>query len=206
MALKFILGAAFMAMFIVGAGTAKAAALYRQLELGMSGADVTSLQTFLAKDPSIYPQGLVTGYFGTLTKAAVARFQTRNGISAIGRVGPITLAAINFQMNGDNRSPVINSLNVDTTRTSAALSWNTGENASGIIYYSTTPLYMKEASATQAVTIGGTSLLVNTNLQTSHSGTITGLSADTTYYYLVYVRDSSGNENITWPTTFRTAN
>ena len=35
----------------------EAATLNRQLELGMSGSDVSDLQTFLAQDPTIYPQG-----------------------------------------------------------------------------------------------------------------------------------------------------
>jgi len=65
--------------------TANAATLTRQLELGMRGDDVSSLQTFLAQDVTIYPQGLVTGYFGSLTKSAVSNFQARNGISTVGR-------------------------------------------------------------------------------------------------------------------------
>ena len=36
--------------------------------------DVKILQRFLAKDKKIYPERLVTGYFGVLTKAAVANF------------------------------------------------------------------------------------------------------------------------------------
>ena len=36
----------------------------RELSFGMSGSDVSVLQTYLAHDASIYPQGLVTGYFG----------------------------------------------------------------------------------------------------------------------------------------------
>lgn len=206
-----IIGVASLLMFSL-AYTASAATLYRQLDLGMTGSDVSSLQTFLAQDSTIYPQGLVTGYFGTLTQSAVSNFQARNGISTVGRVGPITMAAINQQMNtgintgADRAAPIISSLNVNTTNSSATLSWNTSENASAVIYYSTSPLSMVEASATSGVTIGGSSLLVNTNLQVSHSGTITGLQSNTTYYYVVYVRDGSGNENITWPSTFRTTN
>ncbi len=56
--------------------------------------EVSKLQQFLAKDSAIYPEGLVTGYFGSLTKAAVKRWQTKNGISALGLVGPVTRGAI----------------------------------------------------------------------------------------------------------------
>ncbi len=204
-----IVGVVSLLMFGL-AFTANAATLTRQLELGMRGDDVSSLQTFLAQDVTIYPQGLVTGYFGSLTKSAVSNFQARNGISTVGRVGPVTMAAINNQMNGsspigyDNYAPVISALVLSTSNTSATFSWNTSENSAAIIYYSTSPLYMLESSPTSGVTIGGSSLLVHTDLRSMHSATITSLSSNTTYYYVVYVKDGSGNESITWPGTFRT--
>lgn len=185
--------------------------LTRQLELGMRGNDVSALQTFLARDNTIYPQGLVTGYFGSLTKSAVSNFQARNGISSIGRVGPVTLSAINAQMAGgvsgaDVYAPSISGVNVSTTNSSATMSWNTSENSSAIIFYNTSPLPMTESSPTSSVTVGGTSLLLHTDLRTSHSGTLTGLQANTTYYYVLYVKDGTGNESITWPATFQTSN
>jgi hypothetical protein len=69
----------------------------RTLHKGSRGADVAALQSFLARDPSIYPSGLVTGYFGSLTTSAVGRWQLKNGIvpgSAYGIAGPLTRAAI----------------------------------------------------------------------------------------------------------------
>ena len=197
-----IIGFAFVATpFIASADTM----LTRQLQLGMSGADVSSLQTFLAKDATIYPQGLVTGYFGFLTKSAVANFQVRNGIPSVGRVGPVTLAAINSQMNsGDNHSPAISSISVSTSNNTANINWNTDENSAAVIYYGTTFPVMIEGSPTSGVTIGGSSLLVSTTLQSNHSGVITSLLPNTTYYYVLYVRDGSGNESITWPSTFHT--
>ena len=63
---------------------------------------VTNLQKFLkAMGTDIYPAGLVTGYYGPLTKAAVAKFQLKYGIvvnastPGYGRVGPKTMAKIN---------------------------------------------------------------------------------------------------------------
>src|SRR3989338_8904446 len=41
------------------------------LRLGVRGDEVTQLQEFLKQFPDIYPQGLVTGYFGPLTESAV---------------------------------------------------------------------------------------------------------------------------------------
>jgi len=68
------------------------------LRLGSTDAatngEVSKLQQFLAKDSAIYPEGLITGYFGSLTKAAVKRWQTKNGIQSVGAVGPVTRGAI----------------------------------------------------------------------------------------------------------------
>jgi N-acetylmuramoyl-L-alanine amidase len=42
-----------------------------------------------------YFTGSVTGYFGPLTKAALESYQTKNGLSAVGVVGPSTRALLN---------------------------------------------------------------------------------------------------------------
>lgn len=76
------------------------------LSLGDSGEAVTKLQQFLAKDKSVYPQGLVTGYYGHLTEDAVQRFQATHNIVASGTptttgyglVGPHTLGEVNHEM------------------------------------------------------------------------------------------------------------
>jgi len=49
----------------------------RDLKLGDQGEDVRKLQECLKKDPTVYPEGKVTGYFGSKTKAAVVRFQEK---------------------------------------------------------------------------------------------------------------------------------
>ncbi|TSC74876.1 MAG: Peptidoglycan binding protein [Parcubacteria group bacterium Gr01-1014_30] len=69
--------------------------LLKSLRLGMSGEDVKLLQEMLATDPEIYPEGLVTGYFGPLTEKAVRKFQAKAKIEQVGQVGPKTLAKIN---------------------------------------------------------------------------------------------------------------
>ena len=51
--------------------------LSADLKYGMKGDAVKTLQQGLKQDPSVYPEGLVTGYFGPLTKAAVIRFQEK---------------------------------------------------------------------------------------------------------------------------------
>lgn len=68
--------------------------LQRSLREGLSGDDVSKLQEYLALDDDIYPEGLVTGFFGPLTRRAVLRFQARHGIEQAGVVGPLTRAKI----------------------------------------------------------------------------------------------------------------
>lgn len=69
--------------------------LKKHLRLGMSDADIALLQEILATDPDVYPEALVTGYFGPLTEKAVRKFQAKNGIETVGNVGPKTFARIN---------------------------------------------------------------------------------------------------------------
>ncbi len=191
---------------------AQATTLDRELQFGMSGDDVSMLQTFLAQDSTIYPQGLVTGYFGPLTRAAVINFQARNGIATVGRVGPITMAEINAQMNSgssvgfDRTAPTISSVSLGTTNSSATINWNTNKNTSAIVYYSTSPLLISEGGPSAAVTISGSSVLVHTDLRTVHLATLAALAPNTTYYYVIYAKDGSGNETVTTQSTFQTKN
>jgi len=47
------------------------------LRFGDHGDEVRLLQTWLAKDWEIYPRGIISGWFGNLTKEAVIRFQEK---------------------------------------------------------------------------------------------------------------------------------
>jgi hypothetical protein len=61
--------------------------LTRTLRYRTWGDDVAHLQSILAKDSTIYPEGLVTGYFGRLTEGAVKRVQTKYNIVKEGELG-----------------------------------------------------------------------------------------------------------------------
>ncbi len=67
------------------------------LNVGSRGKDVEELQKCLAKDSKIYPEGDITGYFGSLTKAAVIRFKKQyvEGVKGTGLVGSKTRAKLN---------------------------------------------------------------------------------------------------------------
>lgn len=81
----------------------------QNLYFGIKNEQVRCLQEFLKEQgKEIYPQGLVTGYFGPLTQAAVIRFQERYAEEILeplelqngtGFVGPSTRDKINQMLN-----------------------------------------------------------------------------------------------------------
>lgn len=66
-----------------------------RLKKGMSGTEVSRLQEILSRDSSIYPERMVTGYFGTATERAVMRLQKKHGLDQVGYVGPKTNELLN---------------------------------------------------------------------------------------------------------------
>ncbi|MFA4831442.1 MAG: peptidoglycan-binding protein [Patescibacteria group bacterium] len=78
-----------------------------RLMQGITDKEVKSLQEFLAQDKNTYPEGTISGYFGTATKRAVQRFQEKYGIAksgdlGYGDVGPATRAKINQLLAGSS--------------------------------------------------------------------------------------------------------
>src|SRR3989338_2777201 len=63
----------------------------RSLTIGSKGDDVTCLQDSLTASGHFTYSGGSTGYFGSVTKAAVAAWQAANGVSpAVGYFGPLS--------------------------------------------------------------------------------------------------------------------
>ncbi len=193
---------------------AHAALLTQQLDVGMTNSDVRTLQTYLATDPTIYPQGLVTSYYGFLTKSAVSNYQSANGIDPVGRVGPVTLASINAKMGGTSTwtdtmegagkitrigvtQPTLSNVTVASkSSNSATITWNSNMFATGKVYYSTQwPFNYNTAS----------SVTSNNAASYGQSVTLNNLQANTTYFYVVESLDAQGN--FSWSTngtSFRT--
>jgi len=72
---------------------------YRSLSFGFRGPDVTTLQTMLEQKGFLtMPFGVAKGFFGVLTGAAVARYQTSVGLPSVGLVGPLTRAKLGSEM------------------------------------------------------------------------------------------------------------
>lgn len=200
------------------AAPAFAATISTQMDIGTRGSDVTTLQQTFAGDPSIYPQGLVTGYFGQLSSAAVKRFQANQGVvssgspssTGYGRVGPMTIAKFNavyggVSTGGDTSAPIIASVAIVKNNNSASVSWTTNETATGIVYYSTSPLQLTESSNPHVGPgITGNFLSASASAGTSNSVSLTNLTPNTTYYYMIQTTDSSGNVSVVWPASFST--
>lgn len=213
---KTIIITALFVSFLFGIQSVYAA-ITSSLDLGSTGANVTELQTYLAKDANIYPEGLVTGYFGQLTKVAVERFQTAQGIisqgtpetTGYGRVGPVTMARINSLLGAGNQvswgaSPSLSATSIQYGRTDAVLSWTTNVPTQGQVYYNNVPLVFNEATGPRQQPYVSGAYSVDNGGSYNHSITIQNLQPGTTYYYLTRAVDSAGNMSMTWPSTFRT--
>lgn len=189
-----VTGAVAMATLLGLPFLAEAATYTRQLDLGMSGADVTALQQFLASDPTTYPEGTVTGYYGALTAAAVGRYQAKNGLASVGRVGPATLSLLNGGVGGgslgggDESAPILQPESVVTGRNSVTFNWYVNEPAFANVKYGTSWPFLMD-SAPSVVATGGAS--------TYQTVTVNGLNANSVYYYVLQSTDQSGNVNQT---------
>ncbi len=79
-----------------------APALAAVLEVGSSGSDVTAVQKRLIQWG--YLTGSADGKYGAKTRDAVKAFQRKNGLTADGRVGPATAAAMGVSLSGSGGS------------------------------------------------------------------------------------------------------
>ncbi|MBX4187081.1 MAG: hypothetical protein KW802_02370 [Candidatus Doudnabacteria bacterium] len=92
----------------------------------------------------------------------------------------------------DVTPPVITGVAAAVTSSTATVTWSTNEASDSQIEYGLTSTY-------------GSVTSLNTNLVTSHSQAITGLSAATTYHYRVLSKDAPGNAAASMDFTFTTA-
>jgi len=90
----------------------------------------------------------------------------------------------------DTTPPVITGISVNPSFDSATVTWTTDEAATSTVEYGTS------SSLGLTATPGG--------YATSHSVTLSGLNAETTYYYRVRSKDSSNNESVSGTSTFTT--
>lgn len=89
----------------VGGSASSCAVFNRDLSEGDDGSDVRALQQTLSSSvPSIFPPGLVTGYFGEHTKEALKIFQEKMGIASTstGFFGPLTRDFLGRECESEN--------------------------------------------------------------------------------------------------------
>ncbi|RLG67251.1 MAG: hypothetical protein DRO11_10355, partial [Methanobacteriota archaeon] len=117
------------------------------------------------------------GYYSNTTTAEVLENQT---------------TTLNLQLTKDTTPPGISNINVTSiTSHTAVISWDTNESSTSLVKYGTTPgnyPYSKE----------------DTSYTTSHSITLTGLSQNTTYYFVVNSTDKANNSAQSSERNFKT--
>lgn len=90
----------------------------------------------------------------------------------------------------DTTAPVISAIASSTSSSAATVTWTTNEAASSTVNYGATSSYGTASTSAALVT--------------SHSITLTGLTADTTYHFSVGGADASGNVSTSSDATFTT--
>ncbi|TAK57733.1 hypothetical protein EPO17_01250 [Patescibacteria group bacterium] len=181
------------------------------LSIGMNGQQVRNLQRLLAADPLVYPEGLVTGYFGPLTRKAVVNFQIGYDLPPVGAVGPLTKATLNTVVNNqhlvDVSAPQINTVTVsNTSSTAVSVAWTTNEVARGKVFFSTAPISIVEFDKAKVEPFISGEVVSDSAFGVIKSMALPNLLANRTYYYVIVAIDAEGNVSITRPALFSTGN
>ena len=317
-----ILGLKTQQQQLATSSNAAALEILDTLKQGSEGDQVKILQTLLALDTAVYPEGMITGYYGPATRRAIERLQRKNGLEAVGFAGPRTRSLLNKMLkeqfkvvedledeleddvleqvqaaiasvtlpalpsdpcaipgiptqsgpiiqrdgkvkiiqtgnvfiykdgkhqivitpnsyhekdgkkqllitpgmriekdgkfksivpcNGsatttppvgsDTTAPVITSIVATPSQTSANITWQTNEQATGKVYYGTTNPF----TLTGAQSVSETNWWFN-NLNTNHAVSIPSLSASTTYYFVIESKDKKGNTATSSVQSFKTS-
>jgi len=96
----------------------------------------------------------------------------------------------------DTTAPVISNINFSVAINTAEINWDTDEDSDSVVWYSTTT----------PLTISGNTLFVDSSsLVTAHNISLSGLSANTTYYFIVSSLDSFGNKATSIEYSFTTS-
>ncbi|MFA5936378.1 MAG: peptidoglycan-binding domain-containing protein [Candidatus Paceibacterota bacterium] len=212
-----LIGSTIFAIAFIVAPLSTNAATYSQisgstvLKIGSKGESVRSLQQFIGSDSQIYPAGLVTGYFGSMTKNAVIQFQLSYNLEADGIVGSITRNKFNSVVAGgmgiDLSAPAINNLSVNVVGRNVTVIFNSNELVKSTVFYDINPInWSNWDDKIKSLAIPEISGMQNTDSSFSLNKqfTLNNLSANSVYNYTVVATDASGNISVVWPKTFTT--
>jgi fibronectin type 3 domain-containing protein len=140
--------------------------------------------------------GTTTGaitYSDSTVAASTTYSYTVRAVDAAGNVSPDSAAAQVTTPKSDTTPPAVTGVSTGApSQTSVTITWSTDEPATSQVAYGTSTAY-------------GSSTALNTTLVTSHSQSVTGLSAGTLYHYQVKSSDAAGNPATSADATFRTA-
>jgi fibronectin type 3 domain-containing protein len=127
-----------------------------------------------------------------LTASTIYRYRVR-AVDAAGNLSAYSTAAnATTQAPTDVTPPTISSVTISgVTASGATITWTTNESANTQVDYGLTASY-------------GNSTALNSSLVTSHSATLSGLSAGTSYHYRVKSADAAGNLAVSADNTFTT--
>ena len=182
--------------------------LTRSLALGSTGSDVTALQNFLISQG--YLNSTATGYFGSLTQAAVSAFQSETGITAVGSVGPITTAKISSISSACQSTAKNNSLPAASVTANASSTTTAATTTAPIIPVvslgggsssppaDTTPPTVSLTAPSGGATVSGSSVTLSANA--SDDVAVAGVS----FYVnntLVGSEDTSSPYSVSWDST-----
>ena len=131
------------------------------LKVGSRGADVSTLQSFMASGKDIYPSGLVTGYFGALTKNAVIQLQLAYDLVADGIAGLNTRNKVNsviaIGQGMDVSAPIVYNLTVSPSGRNEYFTFTSNELVKTTIFYDVNPISWTDSNYAYGVpSISGT--------------------------------------------------
>jgi|GEM_PF-1276320 len=155
-----------------------------QVEYGTSASygEITTLDTNLVISHTVALTGLTSG----TTYHYMVKSRDTQGSATWSQLGGFTFATL------DVTPPAISAVTASgMTQTGATITWTTNEAATSQVEYGPTNQY-------------GSATTLDAALATSHSVSLTGLTAGTTYHYRVKSKDASNNEAVSADFTFAT--
>jgi hypothetical protein len=159
----------------------------RPLSYSVDWGDVSALRAMLAAKPITQTTTFEHTYDATGTYTAVVTAENDNGQKTSQSI-TITVAAV-----ADTTAPVITNAAVTATPTSATISWNTDEAATSLVYFDTVTPRSSTAKSVES-----------TAFVTTHTIDLTGLTANTRYYFTITSHDASNNSTTTTESSFMT--
>lgn len=146
-------------------------AITKMLKRGMTDTQISTLQRLLVAE-QVYPEGIISGFFGSLTELAVKRFQAKYGIVTSG-----TPATTGYGLVGPRTREKLNALHTNVTVTPPVSSTpTTPQTATPVVTTAAPPLTIPLVSAT-SIRVGSevtTIAALNVRATASLTGTLLG--------------------------------